>query len=59
MNKNGLLIYTKAWVPEGAAKAVVFLCHGFGEHCGRYEHVAAALTNAGVIVHAMDHQVCT
>lgn len=34
---------------------VVLLAHGYGEHCGRYEHVAAALVDAGAVVHAVDH----
>jgi len=37
-------------------KAVVFICHGYGEHIGRYEHVAAELNSQGYAVYGMDHQ---
>jgi alpha-beta hydrolase superfamily lysophospholipase len=34
---------------------VVLLAHGYGEHAGRYEHVAQALVSAGGTVYAPDH----
>ncbi|HWF54401.1 MAG TPA: lysophospholipase [Solirubrobacteraceae bacterium] len=34
---------------------VVLLAHGYGEHAGRYAHVAEALTKAGAVVYAPDH----
>lgn len=41
---------------EGASPThVVLLAHGYGEHAGRYDHVAAALLAAGATVHAVDH----
>ncbi len=41
---------------EGAEPThVVLLAHGYGEHCGRYDHVAAALVAAGAAVTAVDH----
>lgn len=41
---------------EGAEPThVVLLAHGYGEHTGRYDHVAAALVAAGASVHAVDH----
>ncbi len=41
---------------EGTAPShVVLLAHGYGEHSGRYDHVAAALVDAGAVVHAVDH----
>lgn len=44
---DGLQMYSKGWAPQGKPKAVVCLVHGHGEHIGRYEHVAAALTEKG------------
>ena len=41
--------------PEGAAKAVVLLVHGLGEHMARYQHVAFALQQAGYIAMGYDH----
>ena len=37
-----------------APRAVVLIVHGLGEHAGRYAHVAAALTSAGMSVYAID-----
>lgn len=53
---DGETIHHRAWLPDGEAKAVVLLVHGLGEHAGRYEHVAAALVDAGYAVHAHDHR---
>ena len=36
-------IYTRSWEIDGARGEVV-LVHGYGEHLGRYEHVATALS---------------
>jgi alpha-beta hydrolase superfamily lysophospholipase len=37
------------------ARYVALLCHGYGEHIGRYEHVAGALVRHGAVVHGVDH----
>ena len=50
----GGLLATKTWTPEGTPTAAVLVVHGFAEHLGRYEHVAAKLTDAGYLVHAYD-----
>ncbi|GAB2932772.1 alpha/beta hydrolase [Rhodococcus aerolatus] len=34
---------------------VAVLVHGYGEHVGRYEHVADVLVRAGAVVHGLDH----
>lgn len=39
-----------------AAKAVVQIAHGVGEHALRYVHVAQALNDAGYSVYANDHR---
>lgn len=47
-------IVARAW--SGAEpRYAVLLAHGFGEHSGRYEHVAAALVADGAVVYAPDH----
>ncbi|HSH10660.1 MAG TPA: lysophospholipase [Ilumatobacter sp.] len=51
---DGITIFQQAWLPDDAPIAAVMLVHGLGEHSGRYAHVAAALTGAGVAVHALD-----
>jgi alpha-beta hydrolase superfamily lysophospholipase len=38
-----------------AASFVAVLVHGYGEHAGRYGHVAEALVDAGAAVYAGDH----
>ncbi len=53
---DGLKIYTAAWLPEAAPKAIVLLVHGIGEHSGRYQHVAAFLNEGGYAVYALDHR---
>lgn len=34
---------------------VVLLCHGYGEHIGRYEYVANTLVEHGAVVYGVDH----
>jgi alpha-beta hydrolase superfamily lysophospholipase len=51
---DGLDIQASEWKPDGAAKAVVALVHGLGEHCQRYDHMARAFGAAGVGVVAFD-----
>lgn len=48
-------LHLKHWAPPRPARAVVMLIHGYAEHLGRYEHVAARLTAAGYAVYALDH----
>jgi alpha-beta hydrolase superfamily lysophospholipase len=51
--KDGLELFTYDWtLPQ--PKACVVLTHGFGEHSGRYEHVAAAFNAAGYALLAYD-----
>ena len=53
-------VYHTVWPAQGCVyeqrKADVFICHGLGEHIGRYQKAAAALAKAGYTVHGMDHQ---
>lgn len=47
-SKDGLTLFGRVWQSEEKhPKGVVHLIHGLGEHTGRYNHVAKALTNAG------------
>lgn len=43
----------RVWEPE-AARALVVLVHGFGEHAGRYDPFATALAQQGICVAAPD-----
>jgi alpha-beta hydrolase superfamily lysophospholipase len=51
---GGVSLYARRWEPDGDADAVVCLVHGLGEHSGRYAHVAAAFTDAGLAVCSFD-----
>jgi alpha-beta hydrolase superfamily lysophospholipase len=43
------------WPPVAEPERVVVLAHGYGEHIGRYDHVASALVTRGAVVVGPDH----
>jgi alpha-beta hydrolase superfamily lysophospholipase len=47
----------QSWLPAGDQQltGVVTIAHGYGEHIGRYEHVAQRLNEAGFAVYGPDH----
>ena len=53
---GGLRIYWQSWLPEGPTRAVIVLAHGYGEHSGRYRHVAVRFADEGFAVYALDHR---
>lgn len=53
-SKDGIDLFVRGWEPETKPKAVVALIHGHGEHVGRYEHVAKAMTDAGYVFAGFD-----
>ena len=46
-------LYYRHW-PAAKSKGVVMLIHGLGEHCHRYEHLAAHLNQVGYTLSSMD-----
>ena len=48
-------LVARTWSSGDEPSHVVLLAHGYGEHVGRYEHVAAALVANGATVYAVDH----
>eukprot|EP00475_Leptophrys_vorax_P026121 TRINITY_DN3665_c0_g1_i1.p1 TRINITY_DN3665_c0_g1~~TRINITY_DN3665_c0_g1_i1.p1 ORF type:complete len:359 (+),score=62.38 TRINITY_DN3665_c0_g1_i1:25-1077(+) len=55
VNAQGLFIYTHSWeVPH--PKGIIFIIHGLGEHCLRYQYLATKFNEAGYSVFAMDNQ---
>jgi alpha-beta hydrolase superfamily lysophospholipase len=50
---DGTVLYTERRHVDGAT-GVVLIVHGFGEHLGRYAHVAEAITAAGLATVAYD-----
>ena len=47
-------LFAQRWEPAGDPRAVVYLLHGLGEHSGRYAHVAARFTEAGLALSTVD-----
>ena len=51
----GRRLFERRWEPAAPQRSLV-LVHGYAEHSGRYEHVAAWFAARGAAVHAFDHQ---
>jgi alpha-beta hydrolase superfamily lysophospholipase len=47
----------QSWLPDDGqpVTGVVTIAHGYGEHIGRYAHVADRLSRAGFAVYGLDH----
>jgi len=52
---DGARLHTQSWVPADS-RARVLIVHGYGEHCGRYGHVAERLNREGYAVYTYDHR---
>ncbi|XP_042529183.1 monoglyceride lipase isoform X1 [Dipodomys spectabilis] len=55
VNADGQYLFCRYWKPVGKPKALVFVSHGAGEHCGRYEDLAQMLLRLDLLVFAHDH----
>jgi acylglycerol lipase len=53
---GGVELYWQGWLPEGAPRGVLLICHGMGEHSGRYGTVVDALIPDGWAVYGLDHR---
>ncbi|WP_314504527.1 alpha/beta fold hydrolase [uncultured Microbacterium sp.] len=53
---HGIAIVYDVHPAQTTPRGVVQLCHGYGEHAGRYEVLIGALTAAGFTVYADDHR---
>ena len=51
---DGLTLFVRSWRPEGPARAVVVIVHGFNSHSGEYAWAASQLVSAGLAVYAPD-----
>lgn len=50
-------IYTRRWTPlQESVRAAIVLVHGLGEHCARYDHVAAFFAEQGLATFGFDHR---
>jgi acylglycerol lipase len=53
---QGFKIYYQYWLPDGEAKAVLLISHGYAEHSGRYGNVVNYFVPRGYAVYAPDHR---
>ncbi|NP_001397466.1 monoglyceride lipase isoform i [Mus musculus] len=57
VNADGQYLFCRYWKPSGTPKALIFVSHGAGEHCGRYDELAHMLKGLDMLVFAHDHAV--
>ena len=55
-SNDGLDFFGQYWKTNNEEKAVIALVHGFGEHSGRYGHVAEYFNKNGYSVFALDNR---
>ena len=53
---DGLSLLTRLWRPDNNARGTIVIAHGYGEHSGRYRHVAEYFVQQGYAVYALDHR---
>lgn len=53
---RGVELYWQGRLPASDPTGVVLICHGLGEHSGRYGHVEDALVPEGWAVYGLDHR---
>jgi hypothetical protein len=55
-NKQQLWVHQKNYLPTNI-KSIVFLCHGYGEHCSRngYLNLFQKMNEQGIAVFTLDH----
>jgi acylglycerol lipase len=51
---GGVRIHMREWLPEGAPRAVVAICHGVNSHGGQHAWTAEQLAARGFAVYAVD-----
>ncbi len=51
---GGLNIFTRSWQPEGTARGVVVIVHGFNSHSGQYLWAGEQFAAKGLAVYALD-----
>jgi alpha-beta hydrolase superfamily lysophospholipase len=55
LNKDKIRIFYRSWAAE-RPRGLVFLCHGLGEHSGRYSHLINTLRDRQISFYALDHK---
>lgn len=51
---SGLNIFFRSWRPDGKARGVIVIVHGFNSHSGQYLWVAEQFVASGLAVYALD-----
>lgn len=54
--KDGTKIFVRSWRPQGPARALLVISHGFKAHGGLYAWAAEQLAATGLSVYAIDHR---
>ena len=49
-------LFWQGWLPDDTPTGVLLICHGLGEHSGRYGNVVDALVPDGWAVYGLDHR---
>lgn len=55
VNADGQYLFCRYWKPPAAPRGLVYVAHGAGEHCCRYDDLAEMLTSIDFFVFAHDH----
>jgi acylglycerol lipase len=53
---GGVELYWQGWLPDTSPRGLLLVCHGMGEHSGRYATVVEALLPDGWAVYGVDHR---
>ncbi len=54
--RDGFQLYTARAIPPAPPKAVVLIVHGYAEHSGYYDELAAQFVESGYAAYALDHR---
>lgn len=54
--QGGTRLFMRSWMPPGAPRAVVVICHGVNSHSGQYLWSGERLSAAGFATYAYDHR---
>lgn len=55
LNKDNIRVFYRSWAVADP-RGLVFLCHGLGEHSGRYKHLINILRDQRISFFALDHK---
>lgn len=54
IESGGMNIFVRSWLPKGAPRGIVVLCHGFNSHSGYYAAVGQQFAARGLAAYALD-----